>query len=371
MNFTGEDGDLRLDGEVITGVAAIDWQRERWLAGLALSQSEGDGSFSAPETEVDDAVKGTVRSSLTAAYPYVRYRPSEGLELWGVAGYGRGTMTLDADDEDPANPDIWLTMVGVGGRAALRSPDQSGGLALDLTTDGLFTRIGAEADLPLRDAVEAFVSRLRLGLESSWPRETADGITLTPTLSTALRWDAGDAENGFGVELGAGVAYSNPNRGLTLSADIRGLLSRQEGEGGMRLREWGGSGSIRYDRGGDNLGLTASLSPSWGVSGSAKDQLWSEVAPPFAATGDSGNDTASNGAVRLDSEVGYGFAAFNGNALITPYAHLGLADSRRDWRLGGRFSFSPGLDISIEGTRKEQQNAAPDHGIRLDVNTAW
>ena len=150
--------------------------------------------------------------------------------------------------------------------------------------------------------------------------------------------------------------------------------------GGLGLREWGGSGSARYGHGGDGIGLTASLSPSWGVSGSARDQLWSEIAPPFPtaqgdatadASGDSGNSTASTDAMRLEGEIGYGFAAFNGNAVITPYGGLSLADGSRDWRLGGRLSFSPGLDISIEGTRKEQQNAAPDHGVQLDVNTTW
>ena len=372
-NFDGTDGDLSLSGEVLTGVAAVDWQRDRWLLGIAAAHSVGDGSFSAPQTEVDDAVKGTVRSSLTAAYPYVRYWPSPGMAVWGVAGYGRGSMTLDADGEDAANPDIWLTMVGVGGRSSLLSAEQTGGLELDLTTDGLFTRIGAEADVPLRDAVEAFVSRLRLGLESSWRRETAGGITLTPTLSTALRYDAGDAENGFGVELGAGVAYSNPNRGLSFSLDIRGLrglLSRQEGEGVMGFREWGGSGSIRYDHGGDGLGLTVAVSPSWGVADSRADQFWSEAAPPFTTVAKSASGS-SDGTVRLDSEIGYGVVAFNGNAVITPYGGLSLSDGSRDWRLGSRFSFLPGLDISIAGTRRESAAEPPDHGVQLDLTTTW
>ena len=237
----------------------------------------------------------------------MRYRLSAGLEFWGVAGCGRGTMTLDAGDEAAANPDIWLSTIGIGGRAALLPSDQSGGLALDLVTDGLFTRIGAEADVPLRDAVEAFVSRLRLGLESSWPRETAGGITLTPTLSTALRYDTGDAETGLGVEVGTG---------------------------------WG----------------AGTADGSSGSSGNAAS-----------------NSTASTDDMWLEGEIGYGFAAFNGNAVVTPYAGLSLSDGRgrRDWRLGGRISFLPGLDISIEGTRKEQQNAAPDHGVQLDINTAW
>ena len=365
-NFDGKDDDLSLDGEVFTGVAAVDWQRDQWLLGLALSRSQGDGSFSAPATDVDDAVKGTVKSSLTAAHPYIRYRPSPGLEVWGVAGYGRGTMTLAVDEEDTANPDIWLTTIGIGGRGSLLTAEQTGGPALALTADALLIRTGADDDGPLRDAVAASTTRLRLGLESSWNLQSADGTSVVPSLSTTLRYDAGDADTGLGVELGAAVAYSNPNRGLNLSAHLRGLLSKQGAEDGIALREWGGRGSIRYNHGGDDLGLTLAVAPSWGVASSRADQLWREVVPSLASTASNAGGTA-----RLESEIGYGVAAFNGRAIVTPYAALGLADNSRDWQIGSRFSFSPALDISIEGTRREQQNQTPDHGIRLHLHTAW
>ena len=61
--FDGEGDDLVLDGEVLTGGAAADWQQDRWLFGLTLSRSQGDGTFSAPATEVDDAVQGTVEGT--------------------------------------------------------------------------------------------------------------------------------------------------------------------------------------------------------------------------------------------------------------------------------------------------------------------
>ena len=361
-SFSGEDGDLSIDGEVLTGVAAIDWQKDRWLLGLAVSQSDGDGSFEAPQTDMDDAVKGTVRSSLTAIYPYTRFRPGPGMEFWGMAGYGRGTMTLDAEDEDPANPDIWLTTIVVGGRAALLPPQQTGGPALDLTADALLTRTGAATDLPLRDAVEATTTRLRLGLETSWIWKGENGTSLKPTLSTALRYDGGDVETGFGLEVGAGITYANADRSLLLSLNGRGFLSNQDGIG---FEEWGGSGSIQFDPGADKMGLTIALSPSWGVSGSRADQLWCEVTPPFANA-----DGATNGNARLESEIGYGFAVFSDNGTITPYAGLDLDDGSRNWRLGTRLSFSSALDINIEGTRREPSDDKLEYGTRLVVTSA-
>ena len=49
---------MRLDGEVTTGIFGADAEWERWLAGVALSVSEGDGSFDQPDVD-----SGTVEST--------------------------------------------------------------------------------------------------------------------------------------------------------------------------------------------------------------------------------------------------------------------------------------------------------------------
>ena len=179
--------DLSVEGGVLTGVAALDWKQDQWLLGMAVSRSHGDGEFAAPATADDEAVAGTVSSSLTALYPYGRIRPQPGLELWGAAGYGRGAMTLEGEDGSGAKPDVWLTMAAVGGRGSLLAAEQTGGPALDLTVDALFTRAGAKAAGSLRDRVDASTTPLRMGLEGSWDVQDADGTNVVPTLSAALR----------------------------------------------------------------------------------------------------------------------------------------------------------------------------------------
>ena len=84
-----EKGEVRLDGEVTTGILGADAQWERWLAGVALSVSEGEGSFDQPGVD-----SGTVESSLTSVNPYVRYQASDRLSVWGLLGYGAGDMTM-------------------------------------------------------------------------------------------------------------------------------------------------------------------------------------------------------------------------------------------------------------------------------------
>ena len=76
---------MRLDGKVTTAILGADAQWERWLAGVALSVSEGKGTFDQPGVD-----SGTVESALTSVNPYVRYEASERLSAWGLLGY----MTL-------------------------------------------------------------------------------------------------------------------------------------------------------------------------------------------------------------------------------------------------------------------------------------
>ena len=71
--FDGREEDVALDGEVLTGTVGIDFERNRWLAGLVLSQSRGDGVFSSSSRS------GDLESSLTGLYPYLRYQASVGL----------------------------------------------------------------------------------------------------------------------------------------------------------------------------------------------------------------------------------------------------------------------------------------------------
>ena len=58
-------------GEVTTAMLGTDCARGRWLAGIALSHSWGEGSYRGSS-------EGTVSSTVTGLYPYARYAVSEG-----------------------------------------------------------------------------------------------------------------------------------------------------------------------------------------------------------------------------------------------------------------------------------------------------
>ena len=86
---------IGLEGDVTTAVLGVDYERERWLVGLALARSAGEGSFRA-RGDCEAGCAGEVESALTGVYPYARYRVSEKLAVWGVVGHGQGDMKLSS-----------------------------------------------------------------------------------------------------------------------------------------------------------------------------------------------------------------------------------------------------------------------------------
>ena len=293
---------------------------------------------------------------------------SERLSLWGVLGYGTGEVMLATD----ANGGRWtadttLRMAVAGARSVLVPATESGGLELAARTDALLMRITSEAvsggDAGNLAASEADTSRLRLILEGSRAFDLGSG-TLTPSLEAGLRHDGGDAETGTGVELGAGLRYADPGSGLTVEGSVRTLVAHEA----SGYEEWGASGSVRLDPGASGHGLSLTLRPAWGAASGGAGRLWGlRDARSFAAN----EELDAQG--RLDTEIAYGFGAFGGRGLATPYAGLGLSqDGDRTWRAGARWSLGPVLAMSLDGTRREPVNDdAPEHGLKLGASLGW
>ena len=368
--FDGDADGLSLDGDVTTVTLGADAAWSRWLAGVAVARSTGKGGFRNHGARAGHPDRGTGRleSTLTSVHPYARVDVSERLSLWGVLGYGTGEVMLATD----ANGGRWtadttLRMAAAGARSVLVPATESGGLELAARTDALLMRITSEAvsggDAGNLAASEADTSRLRLILEGSRAFDLGSG-TLTPSLEAGLRHDGGDAETGTGVEVGAGLRYADPESGLTVEGSVRTLVAHEA----SGYEEWGASGSVRLDPGASGRGLSLTLRPAWGAASGGAERLWGfRDARSFAEN----EELDAQG--RLDTEIAYGFGAFGGRGLATPYAGLGLSqDGDRTWRTGARWSLGPVLAMSLDGTRREPVNDdAPEHGLKLGASLGW
>ena len=363
-----DNGTVRMDGEVTTGILGADAAWDRWLAGVALSVSEGEGDYSLGGCAAPSRCRGTLESSLTAVHPYVRVDINDRVSAWGLFGYGTGdmTMTEDAVGNEPGTvtrTDIEMRLAAAGARGALLEADEAGGFDLALRGDAFLVQMEWEKVSNETDT-RADASRLRLVLEGGRAFELGEGAVLTPGLELGLRHDGGDAETGTGVEAGASVRYADPESGLTVEASARRLLAHEDSGFG----EWGVSGSVRLDPGASGRGLSLTLAPTVGAASSGVDRLWSaRDAAGLAANDDFEAER------RLEAEVGYGFGGPEGLGVVTPYAGLGLAGGdARTWRAGARWSIGPSFALRLDGSRREAANDdAPDHGLMLRGSLRW
>ena len=364
--FDGREGDLSLDGEVASALLGADWARDRWIAGLLVSRSEGEGSYRGQG-------EGTVSSTLTAFWPYGRYAVNDRVMVWGMAGYGAGELTLTPDGQSAMRTGMDLAMGAVGLRGVAVEAPAEGGVELAVKTDAMAVRTSSEKVEGLA-AATADVTRLRLGLEGTWRGLEAGGGTLAPRLEVGVRHDGGDAETGFGLDLGAGLAWSHPESGVSVELRGRGLLTHES----RGFRDRGLSGSFAWDPGrgtgrGPKLTLTQTVGAS--ASGGAEALLGRGTLEGLAAN-DNGDDLANR---RLELKLGYGFSAFGDRFISTPELGLGLSTGRREYSLGWRLNLSQGgptaLELKVEATRSEatgaNDNAPPEHGVGLRVTARW
>ena len=374
--FDGVADGLSVDGEVTTFTLGADAARGRWLGGVALAHSTGEGGFrDHADSDHDGGGTGTLESTLASVHPYLRFRASERLSLWGVLGYGTGDLTLSVDAAGTQPRRTWKTDTGMwmaasGARGVLLSAPDTGGFELAARGDVRFVGMRSEASTgadgagPLA-ATESQTSRLRFLLEGSHRIELAGGQTLRPSLEVGLRHDGGDAEIGTSIEVGAGVSYADPELGLTVEGKARGLVAHKATD----YREWGASGSVRIDPGATGRGLAISLSPAWGADTGGAERLWSAR----DARGLGARDDSFEPAGRLEAEAGYGLGAFGGRGVMTPFAGLALSDAgNRTWRGGVRWTLGPTVAFGVEGALRETANDnAAEHEIGFKLTARF
>ena len=232
--FDGRDEAVALRGEVVGGTAGVDIERGRLLAGLAVSHAHGKGDYQATES----AAAGKIESTLTSLHPYLRASITDRLDAWGMLGYGRGGLKLGLGEGlDAVDTDLESRMSALGLRGELWT---GGRFRLAGKTDALWSSTTSAATDGMVSAT-GDAGRARVALEGA-AQFALGAHRFMPLVEIGARYDAGDAETGYGIELGVGLGYANAELGLTLETRGRVLLAHEDGG----YEEWGASGSLRY-----------------------------------------------------------------------------------------------------------------------------
>ena len=347
------------------------------LAGFALSVSEGRFDYTDRTVYArGEAIEGKYESRMTSAHPYVGWAWPAGAHAWASLGYGRGDVTITDGEAGRQTSASRLHSAAVGGSVRVLSgegPGVFGPMTVDLKGEAWTARLEVEDNGERIAGLKVRTHRLRVAAEGARAFALGGGASFTPSVELGMRLDRDDGETGAGVELGGGVDYAHPASGL--SADVAGrVLLAHEGA----TEEWSVGGAVRLEPA-SGRGLSLRLAPSYGDTGSGLSRLWEHGvagsgagATGTAATG-TGTPNGESPAARLDTEMGYGLAAFAG--VLTPYGGLALSEGgTRGYRLGARFLLGPAFELSLEGERRERRESRTDraeHGLMLRGRIRW
>ena len=362
--FDGREGELTVDGDVFSAALGADYAFGRWLAGALLTHARSTGSYRG------DGGDGTVESTLTGIFPYAGIDLSERLTAWAAAGAGLGGLTLTPAGAHALESDLTLLLGALGARGRLVEPAGGSGFSLAIETDGFWVRTNSAA-VPGLAAAEADATRLRLGLDGGYRLALAGSGTLEPRFEIGVRHDGGHAETGYGMDLGGGLAWTDPSLGLSAELSARGLLTLELDS----FRDVGLSGSLAWDPDpssdrGPSMTVTQTLGSS--ASGGMHALLGRPTLKGLAP--DDGGDGLERRRVEL--RAGYGYAAGDRFTAI-PEVGMALEPEQREYRVGWRLVLAEGgptaFELALEGTRREHANGAadPEHGLGLRVTARW
>ncbi len=360
--FNGRDNAVSLDGEVVSGMLGADWTRGDATVGVILSHSRGDGGYRGA------CDGGSASATQTGVFPWGRYVLSDRISVWGAAGYGSGSLTLNPTDGQSVRTNLDLMMMSGGLHGMLLRAPEAGGLELMLKTDGLYVRTRTAEATGLA-ASDRNTTRFRLGLEGSRQFRLESGASLTASVEIGARLDGGDAETGFGIDIGGGLSWEDPASGISAEMSGRSLLTHES----RGFRDRGIAGSLAWNPGpASNRGPSLTLSLAMGASASGgMDALLERDTLAGLTADDNGNRPQNR---RLDLRMGYGSSAFGDQFTSTPELGLGLSNGYREYSLGWRLELDGrgpnSLQLRLEATRREHtnENADPSHaiGFRLD-----
>ena len=361
-SFAGREEALSLGGDVRTMMFGADYAKGPLVTGLSLSNSRGLGEYAG-------VTAGQVASAVTGLYPWLGYKLSDRVSVWGVTGYGKGALTLMPGEGAALTSGLSMAMAAAGTRGALVAGGASG-FELAFKADALWvgTSIdGVEGPGGNLTATAAAVTRFRTGLEGARGYTLAGRLSLRPSVEVGLRHDGGDAETGAGLDVAGGLVVSDTSTGLAVDVRVRMLVMHQA-EG---FRERGMALSLSYNPTPSTpLGFTARVAPSWGGEAtSGAEAMWGRETMAGMANGGlaSGN--------RLEGEVGYGLPV--GSRFVgTPRVGVSTSEYGRDYRIGYGLGVLDrerlNLDLGVDAHRRESPMLdGTDNGFLGRATMRW
>ena len=348
-----------VDGDGFSGSIGMDMQPiPRLVSGLALTTSRWGLDYT-----TDGSAEGTYKVGVTMVNPYLNWLATDQLSLWATFGYGRGEVEHNPEGDAATSRADSLTSWAGGLRfEVLPGADprtgQGSPIALAFKVDGAassfldtqvqLARLAAEVSHSFSVETGLLTAALDLGWST---RSVSDKDGLD-----GPRQAIADKNHSGGAELAGRLNWLNTEGSVSATVDTRVLM------GGGDRREWGMGGHLRLtpsQRAGEGLSLT--LQPAIGVTGTRLDELWS-----LSGDGDPamGNDLPG---ARLDAELAYGFR--HGDALFTPYTEVVLEEATSTYGAGLRYGLNASLEMDLKGAHRSGANGNTENRLLLEARS--
>ncbi len=325
-SFSGKSDGARVRGDVTSNIVGFDTTWQRFLAGVMVAHSRGEGPWSG-QTD------GEINSDLIGVYPYMQAN-TDSLSGWVMAGAAHGSMEITPSGRAMRKGEVELQVAAAGAAATIPVQEL---VDLTLKSDAMWVGIesGRAGDVV---PTEADASRIRAQLEASRTFDLAQS-TITPSLGLGVRHEEGDAETGTGIEFLGGIAVEYERWRVKGKAHV--LVIHQE----SNYREHGIGLNVAYAAQDNGEGMSFSLAPQYGPVKDGPD-LWSNKRH-------FGNSDLE---AQMAATVFYGIRSQEFPGLVTPKAGvmLGQMDT---YTLGVGWMMAAGADVNLETSRREREHA--------------
>ena len=209
------------------------------------------------------------------------------------------------------------------------------------------------------------MTRLRTTLEGWRGFTLGERLSLTPSVEVGLRQDGGDAENGTGMDIGGGLAFTDSVTGLSLDVQVRTLV--------VHPGRWiQGTRDVSLVRLGPDaiepMGLNARIAPSWGgqATGGAEALWYSQM-----SCGGMGSHQMYGAGRQVNAEIGYGLpvgARFVG----TPRVGYSASQYGGTTPSGCSTAKSCGFELGVDAQRRENPRmGGVSNGVLGRATIGW
>ena len=284
------------------------------MTGAAITRSSAASDWNAGST------RGRLTSTLTGVLPYLSWS-NDVTSVSAMAGIGRGqarNLRTATGRLGTSALDLRLGLVELRRRLCA----DCDGLEIALRGDSSWAELRTGPGAESIDAQVAAVHQVRFGAELTRRPQSEGKRSLSPFGEVHVRYDGGAGQNGYGLEVAAGLRAAI---GL-LRIDFQGRMLALHSASGYR--EKGASLALGLGQPGSE-GLSVSLASRWGAQATG-GALWQDH-PVFRRHGIG----AGVGDWSLEARGEYGFR-LRGGRILTLFGTYDPSRQSRGIQFGGR-----------------------------------